>query len=116
MVKTTHILVSICQKKQGKRYLWYKTGALASEETKRKLRESHRGEKNGHYGKQHTDGVKHRISKKEQGEECRLEEEKKKECRRVERVSIVSAETRRKMSEKKANCYGRNIVITKRTG
>lgn len=45
-----------------------KRGTKASEETKQKMRESHLGEKNHFYGKQHTEESKQKISKMKQGQ------------------------------------------------
>ena len=72
-------------------------GKHRSEETKNKISESHKGEKNPMYGKHLSEEHKNKISETEKGK--KISEESKKKLSEVKKGQKHSEETKKKLSE-----------------
>ena len=84
------------------------SGAIRSEETKIKMGESKKGEKNPFYGKKHTPEDIRKISEALQGEKHpqygkTISEEHKLKLSKAHKGKTVSEETRKKLGEKSRN-------------
>ena len=74
-----------------------RSGSILSEETKRKIGNANKGEKNYHYGKSPSEETKTKMSKAQRGKT--LSEETKRKMSESRKGRIVSEETRKKQSE-----------------
>ena len=72
-------------------------GKHRSEETKKKISESHKGEKNPNYGKHFSEESKKKISETEKGK--KISEESKKKMSESKKGKHRSEETKKKLSE-----------------
>ena len=79
----------------------HKKGKKRSEDTRRKIRESIKGDKNPMYGKHHSDETRIKMSESHKGKT--LSEETKQKMRESHKGRTFSEETRRKMSEAAKN-------------
>ena len=73
------------------------SGAIRSEETKRKLSEKKKGENNPYYGKSHSEETKRKISEARKGKS--LSEETKRKLSEANKGKSRSEEHKRKLSE-----------------
>ena len=74
-----------------------RSGSILSEETKRKISNANKGEKNYHYGKSLSEETKIKLSEAHKGKT--LSEETKRKMSESRKGRIVSEETRKKQSE-----------------
>lgn len=86
-----------------------------TEETKQKMRKSHIGEKNPMYGKKHTDEWKKNASERERGDKHwnygkHMTDEEKRKIWETLKGHKMSEETRRKLSESNRKRLGRKVI------
>ena len=74
-------------------------GSNPTEETRRKMSESHKGKNNYFYGKTHTEETRKKISESHKGKT--LSEETKKKISESEKGKVVSEETKKKIGKSK---------------